>query len=211
MLARLTHPGIARLLDAGVTAGGQPYLVLEYVDGIPIDEYVEQHHLSPEARIRLFLQVLDSVGSAHANLIVHRDIKPSNILVTSDGMVKLLDFGIAKLLDTEGTDRAALTAEGTRALTPDFAAPEQVYGQAITTATDVYALGVLLYLLLSGRHPRPMTAEQVRASFDTPPKSLRSGDLDTILGKALRRIRASDTRPSAPSRTTSRGTCATNP
>ena len=187
VLARLTHPGIARLLDAGVTAGGQPYLVLEYVDGVPIDEYVEQHHLSPEARIRLFMQVLDSVGSAHANLVVHRDLKPSNILVTNDGVVKLLDFGIAKLLDTDSTERAQVTAEGGRALTPDFAAPEQVYGQAITTATDVYALGVLLYLLLSGHHPRPMTSENVRASFDTPPKSLRSGDLDTILGKALRK------------------------
>ena len=187
VLARLTHPGIARLLDAGVTAGGQPYLVLEYVDGIPIDEYVERHHLPPEARIRLFLQVLDSVGSAHANLIVHRDIKPSNILVTNDGVVKLLDFGIAKLLDTDSPERAQLTAEGGRALTPDFAAPEQVYGEAITTATDVYALGVLFYLLLSGQHPRPMTAEQVRVPFDAPPKSLRSGDLDTILGKALRK------------------------
>jgi hypothetical protein len=187
VLARLTHPGIARLLDAGVSTGGQPYLVLEYVDGVPIDEYVEQHHLSPDARIRLFMQVLDSVGSAHANLVVHRDIKPSNILVTNDGVVKLLDFGIAKLIDPDTNERAQLTAEGGRALTPDFAAPEQVYGNVITTATDVYALGVLLYLLLSGHHPRPMTPENVRASFDTPPKSLRSGDLDTILGKALRR------------------------
>ncbi|MDQ2766485.1 MAG: serine/threonine protein kinase [Gemmatimonadota bacterium] len=187
VLARLTHPGIARLLDAGVSAGGQPYLVLEYVDGVPIDQYVEQRHLSPEARIRLFMQVLDSVGSAHANLVVHRDIKPSNILVTNDGVVKLLDFGIAKLLDTDSTERAQLTAEGAAALTPDYAAPEQVYGQAITTATDVYALGLLLYLLLSGRHPRPITADNVRTSFDTPPKSLRSGDLDTILGKSLRK------------------------
>jgi serine/threonine-protein kinase len=133
------------------------------------------------------MQVLDAVGSAHANLIVHRDIKPSNILVTNDGAVKLLDFGIAKLLDTDTSERAQLTVEGTSALTPDFAAPEQVHGQVITTATDVYALGVLLYLLLSGHHPRPFTAENVRASFDTPPKALRSGDLDTILGKALRR------------------------
>jgi len=187
VLARLAHPGIARLLDAGVTAGGQPYLVLEYIDGVPIDEYVEEHHLSREARIRLFMQVLDAVGSAHANLIVHRDIKPSNILVTNDGVVKLLDFGIAKLLDTDSNDRAQLTAEGTRALTPAFAAPEQVHGQDITTATDVYALGSLLYLLLSGHHPRPLTAENVRTPFDSEPASLRSRDLDTILRKALRK------------------------
>jgi serine/threonine protein kinase len=144
VLARLAHPGIARLLDAGVSALGQPYLVLEYIDGIQIDDYVQAHALSRDARIRLFLQVLDAVGSAHANLIVHRDLKPSNILVTSDGVVKLLDFGIAKLLDTDAADRAALTAEGARALTPDFAAPEQLNGSAITTATDVYALRVLL-------------------------------------------------------------------
>ncbi|HEY8793658.1 MAG TPA: serine/threonine-protein kinase [Gemmatimonadaceae bacterium] len=181
VLAKLAHPGIARLLDAGVSAGGQPYLMLEYIDGEPIDEYVEEHHLPRDALIRLFLQVLDAVGSAHANLIVHRDIKPSNILVTNDGVVKLLDFGIAKLLDTDSSgDRVALTAEGARALTRDFAAPEQMRGDAITTATDVYSLGVLLYLLFSGRHPRP-------DSGDAEPAKLREGDLDTILGKALRK------------------------
>jgi eukaryotic-like serine/threonine-protein kinase len=180
VLARLTHPGIARLLDAGVSAGGQPYLVLEYIDGEPIDDYVEKHNLPRDTRIRLFLQVLDAVGSAHASLIVHRDLKPSNILVTTDGTVKLLDFGIAKLLDTDASgDRGALTAEGSRALTPDFAAPEQVRGDAITTATDVYSLGVLLYLLLSGRHPRPVAG-------NAEPATLQAGDLDTILGKALR-------------------------
>jgi serine/threonine protein kinase/Tfp pilus assembly protein PilF len=187
VLARLAHPGIARLLDAGVSAGGQPYLVLEYVDGDRIDDYVREHELTRDARIRLFLQVLDAVGSAHANLIVHRDLKPSNILVTSDGVVKLLDFGIAKLLDDDSVDRAALTAEGTHALTPDFAAPEQVYGHAITTATDVYALGVLLYLLLSGTNPRPLTGSDARVGFETEPAKLGAGDLDTILGKALRR------------------------
>ena len=187
VLARLAHPGIARLLDAGVSAGGQPYLVLEFVDGVPIDEYVRRHHLSVESRLQLFLQVLESVGSAHANLIVHRDIKPSNILVTKDGVAKLLDFGIAKLLDADTSERAQLTAEGVSALTPDFAAPEQVYGQVITTATDVYALGVLLYLLLSGRHPRAIAAENGRAPFDAQPAPLRMGDLDTIVGKALRK------------------------
>jgi serine/threonine-protein kinase len=180
VLAKLTHPGIARLLDAGVSAGGQPYLVLEYIDGEPIDEYVEAHRLTRDERIRLFLQVLDAVGSAHASLIVHRDIKPSNILVTNDGVVKLLDFGIAKLLDSDVSGaHAALTEEGVRALTEDFAAPEQVRGEPITTATDVYSLGVLLYLLLSGSHPRPGQA-------DAEPAKLDAGDLDTVLGKALR-------------------------
>jgi hypothetical protein len=180
VLARLTHPGIARLLDAGVSAGGQPYLILEYVDGLRIDEYVQERRLSREARLQLFLQLLEAVGSAHANLIVHRDIKPSNILVTGDGVAKLLDFGIAKLLDPDMSgDRAALTADGSRALTVDFAAPEQARGGAITTATDVYSLGVLLYLLLSGHHPRP-------ASYDAEPQRLHEGDLDTILDKALR-------------------------
>jgi tetratricopeptide (TPR) repeat protein len=187
VLARLAHPGIARLLDAGVSAAGQPYLVLEYIDGVRIDEYVQEHTLTRDARIRLFLQILDAMGSAHANLIVHRDLKPSNILVTKDGTVKVLDFGIAKLLDTDRSDGGALTAEDTRALTPDFAAPEQVYGAAITTATDVYSLGVLLYLLLSGRHPRPSTAAHPHAAFEAEPAKLGVGDLDTILGKALRK------------------------
>jgi len=185
VLARLAHPGIARLLDAGVSAGGQPYLVLEYIAGVRIDEYVETHKLTRDARIRLFLQVLDAVGSAHANLIVHRDLKPSNILVTSEGTVKLLDFGIAKLLDADTADREALTAEGSRALTPEFAAPEQVFGHAITTATDVYALGVLLYLLLSGHNPR--TGNDALGAFDATPASLGVRDLDTIIDKALRK------------------------
>jgi serine/threonine-protein kinase len=137
VLARLAHPGIARLLDAGVSRAGQPYLVLEYVDGQPIDTYAREHGLSPAALLRLFLQVLAAVGHAHANLVVHRDLKPSNIIVTGDGTVKLLDFGIAKLLDAESG--ATLTAEGGRALTPLYAAPEQVRGDPLTTATDVYA------------------------------------------------------------------------
>ncbi|MEO8200583.1 MAG: protein kinase [Gemmatimonadota bacterium] len=192
VLARLAHPGIARLLDAGVSSTAQPYLVLEYVDGRPIDDFVEEHRLSLPDRIRLFLQVLDAVGHAHTNLIVHRDIKPSNILVTPDGTVKLLDFGIAKLLDSDtGGDRTALTLEGGRVFTPLYAAPEQVRGDSLTTTTDVYSLGVLLYVLLSGRHP---TAEKSRTPADTvqalltaDPSRLGLGDLDTILAKALRK------------------------
>src|SRR5215207_8011500 len=134
VLARLTHPGIARLLDAGVGPGGQPYLVLEYVDGQRIDAFVRDRALTVDERIRLFLQVLAAVGHAHANLIVHRDLKPSNILVTADGSVKLLDFGIATLLDAEMTgERVPAAAEDGRALTPGFAAPEQVLGNAVTT------------------------------------------------------------------------------
>ena len=187
LLARLAHPGIARLLDAGVSRSGQPYLVLEYVDGRPLDAYATEHMRSPEERIRLFLRVLDAVASAHASLVVHRDLKPSNILVTSDGNVKLLDFGIAKLLD----DDASVTIEGARAFTPQFAAPEQVRGDAITTATDVYSLGVILYMLLSGRHPTAgeshNAAEVQRTLLEVEPRPLEPRDLGSVVGKALRK------------------------
>ena len=155
ILARLTHPHIASLVDAGVTSTGQPYLVLEFVDGPHIDRYCDEHALTIDARVRLFLEVLAAVAHAHANLIVHRDLKPSNVLVTQDGVVKLLDFGIAKLLEHEGPAGSAtiLTREGGAALTPEYAAPEQLTGDAVSTATDVYALGVLLYVLLTGQHP----------------------------------------------------------
>ncbi len=213
VLARLSHPNIARLLDAGVAEGGQPYLVLEYVEGARIDKYCDERRLPPEARLRLFLDVLAAVSHAHANLIVHRDLKPSNILVTADGTAKLLDFGIAKLLQEGGGDAeaATLTDVGGRVLTPEYAAPEQVRGEPVTIATDVYSLGVLLYVLLAGRNPigdpGRSVAEYLHGALDTEPprlstavttpeargsslerlRRLYTGDLDNILAKALRK------------------------
>lgn len=191
VLARLEHAGIARLFDAGVSATGQPYLVLEYVDGQRIDDYVRAHGLGPVAIVRLFLDVLDAVAHAHASLIVHRDLKPSNILVRRDGVVKLLDFGIAKLLDGDAGAPRTETMEDARALTPEYAAPEQIRGEDITTAADVYALGVLLYVLLSGRHPATdgcrtplQSVEAILA--DITPRALGLGDLDFVLRRALK-------------------------
>ncbi len=147
-LARLNHAGIAHLIDAGVEAGDVPYLILEYVQGEPIDAYCDAHALGVDARLRLFLDILDAVAHAHAHLIVHSDIKPSNVLVTHNGAVKLLDFGIANVLSEQGGRGASL------ALTPEYAAPEQFTGGNVSTATDVYALGMLLYVLLAGHNPR---------------------------------------------------------
>ena len=180
ILGRLAHEHIAELIDAGVSASGQPFLVLEYVEGEQIDRYCDGRSFDVQGRIRLFLDVLDAVAHAHANLIVHRDIKPSNVLVSKEGQVKLLDFGIAKLLEGEGQQGEAtlLTVEGGRAMTPEYAAPEQVIGGAVTTATDVYALGILLYLLLTGRHPAKVglqssaalsPAQLVKAIIETDP------------------------------------------
>lgn len=180
ILGRFSHPNIAELLDAGVSSSGQPYIVLEYVQGEPIDAYCDRRHLSVAARVRLFLDVLGAVAHAHAHLIVHRDIKPTNVLVSKDGQVKLLDFGIAKLLEGEGAEGAAtmLTREGGSSLTPAYAAPEQITGGLVTTATDIYALGVLLYLLLGGQHSAaagPLSAAQmVRAIVETEPPRLSS-------------------------------------
>ncbi len=155
ILAGLEHPNIAHLLDGGSTSDGRPYFVMEYVEGEPIDLYCDHHRLGLEARLDLFLTVCDAIGHAHQNLVVHRDLKPSNILVTEEGTAKLLDFGIAKLLDEEGTEPEAteLTRPGEKALTPSFASPEQVRGELVSTASDVYSLGVILYRLLSGRRP----------------------------------------------------------
>jgi serine/threonine protein kinase/tetratricopeptide (TPR) repeat protein len=172
ILAGLRHPHIAHLIDAGISQTGQPYLVLEHVDGRPIDQYCESAAVPVEGRIRLFLDVLNAVAYAHASLVVHRDIKPANVLVSKEGGVKLLDFGIAKLIERDAPRRSsadsnAFARDGGSALTPQYAAPEQLSGGEITTATDIYALGVLLYVLLSGRHPAGDGA-------DTPAKLLRA-------------------------------------
>ena len=154
ILAQLSHPNIARLFDAGVDAGGRPYLALEYVEGETLIDAAQRRALDLRARLALFLQVCDAVAYAHAHLVVHRDLKPSNILVTREGTVRLLDFGIAKLLDPEAaTGETELTRLGGRAYTLHYAAPEQIRGEAISTQTDVYALGVVLYELLTGRRP----------------------------------------------------------
>ena len=176
ILGLLVHPNIAELIDAGVLPTGQPYLVLEHIDGVDIDRYCDEHNLDIPGRIRKFVDVLQAVAKAHANLIVHRDLKPSNVLVRYDGQVKLLDFGIAKLLEDEahGESATQLTFEYGQALTPLYAAPEQLNGGAVTTAADVYALGVLLYVLLSGRHPIARNvqtpAELIRAILKEEPE-----------------------------------------
>ncbi len=226
ILASLQHPNIAQLHDGGAAADGRPYLVMEYVEGAPLDHYCDEHRLAVDRRLELFQTVCTAVQYAHRNLVVHRDLKPSNILVTDDGQVKLLDFGIARLLADDSSP--VLTRTGMRVMTPEFAAPEQIEGSAITTATDVYALGVLLYKLLTGHRPyvvggatpreiesavlnqnpeRPSavvsrthlehgpeggtltsTPTEIAAARSTDPKRLKhmlSGDLDTILLKAL--------------------------
>jgi eukaryotic-like serine/threonine-protein kinase len=203
-LARLAHPHVAQLLDAGVTADGTRYLVLEYVQGQRLDHWCDQRALGIDERLRLFLQVCEAVGYAHAHLVVHRDLKPANIFVTDEGHVKLLDFGVAKLLDDEG-QASELTRAASAGLTPEYASPEQVSDAAVTPATDVYALGVLLFVLLAGRAPygleRGTPAQLARAIAETEPMRLSraaapaqrrrlSGDLDRIVAKALRKLPA---------------------
>jgi tetratricopeptide (TPR) repeat protein/tRNA A-37 threonylcarbamoyl transferase component Bud32 len=204
ILASLDHPNIARLLDGGTTDDGQPYFAMEYIDGQPIDAYADARRLGVPDRLRLFLQVCAAVAYAHQHLVVHRDIKPLNILVTPDGLPKLLDFGIAKLLHAV-PDEATSTVTGLRLLTPEYASPEQVEGRHATTVSDVYSLGVVLYELLTGRSPyRPrsrapldvaeavITTEPQRpsvaaATVDAATARRLRGDLDTIVLTALRK------------------------
>jgi len=158
ILASLVHPNIARLLDGGTTEDGAPYLVMELIDGVRIDAYCQQHELSISDRLRLFLQVCSAVQYAHQRLVVHRDLKPSNILVTEEGVAKLLDFGIARILSPGVNEETTLL----RPMTPEYASPEQMRGEAITTSTDVYSLGVILYRLLTARSPYHMNADSPR-------------------------------------------------
>ena len=196
VLARLTHPNITGLLDGGIDEMGRPYFVMPYVEGLPITEYCNEHNLPVDARLDLFRTVCDAVQHAHRNLVVHRDLKPSNILVTRDGVVQLLDFGIAKILNPEWDLPHAVTRSEMRFMTPEYAAPEQVKGEAITTATDVYGLGILLYEMLTGSRPYQLKdktpSEIERIICDTPPtrpglKAALKGDLDTIVLMALRK------------------------
>lgn len=211
ILASFDHPNVARLLDGGATEDGLPYLIMEYVEGLPIDNYCETHDLLLNERLQLFREVCAAVTYAHRHAVIHRDIKPSNILVTSDGAPKLLDFGIAKILQPGDALEASATMTGLRLLTPEYASPEQVQGKPVTTATDVYSLGIVLYQLLAGRTPyrlktgtpeeisraiteqepaRPSTAvarsNESSISQIPNPKLLR-GDLDNITLKALRK------------------------
>ncbi len=203
ILASLEHPHIARLYDAGLDPHGRPYMALEYVEGLPIDEFCKKRALPVEGKLRLLLQVADAVAFAHSRLVIHRDLKPGNILVTDDGQVRLLDFGIAKLMEGDATQETALTRVGGRALTLDYASPEQIRGEPIGTPSDVYSLGVVAFELLAGERPyrlkRGSAAELEEAIIgqDLPlassfaqaaemKKALR-GDVDAILNKALKR------------------------
>jgi len=214
ILASLNHPNIARLLDAGFAEDGQSYLALDYVAGVPLTTYCDERRLAIHERLELFRQVLSAVQYAHAHLVIHRDLKPANILVTEEGQVQLLDFGIAKLLTEGEAKETELTQLGGRALTPDYAAPEQIAGAPVTTAADVYALGVMLYELLTGERPyklkrdsrgaleeailkadpaapsRAALSEAAATARATTAKKLSStlrGDLDTIVVKALKK------------------------
>jgi serine/threonine-protein kinase len=202
ILARLTHPNIARLHDGGITDDGRPWFAMEHVPGQPLDRFCAERRLAVPERVALLMQACDAVEHAHGKLVVHRDLKPSNILVTADGDVRLLDFGIAKLIEPE-SDPDGPTRTGTRAMTPDYASPEQVRGEPVTTESDVYSLGVVLFEILTERRPHsvaglsPSEAERVICGDDAPAPStvaaeparrrILAGDLDTIVAKALQK------------------------
>jgi len=194
ILASLNHPNIARLMDGGLTADALPYLVLEYVDGSPVDRYCQTRALTTRQRLDLFLTITDAVEYAHRNAVVHRDLKPSNILVTADGAVKLLDFGLAKLLEQDQPGGTPATLTTYRWMTPEYAAPEQILGAAITPRTDVYQLGAVLYTLLTDRTPfgrHAATLPKLQAAVLTeehdPLGSAFPADLDAVVSKALRK------------------------
>ena len=197
ILARLIHPDITAILDGGATADGRPYLVMPYIEGLPITEYCDRNALTVAARVRLVQRVAEAVQYAHGRLVVHRDLKPSNILVTAAGEPRLLDFGIAKLLAGGDDEIPELSTRAElRLLTPEYAAPEQIHGEPVTTATDVYSLGVLLYELLTGQRPARPARPTLADGPTRPPSSVAAqpatgrrlrGDLDRIVLMALRR------------------------
>jgi len=212
ILANLDHPNIARLLEGGTTEDGWPYLVMEYIAGVPITEYCDEHKLSITERLKLFRTVCGAVQYAHQNLVIHRDLKPSNILVTQEGVVKLLDFGIAKLLDPQAA-AADRTRTGLHLMTPEYASPEQVRGEAITTASDVYSLGVVLYELLTGHRPYRFKSrllhEVIRAVCEEEPEKpsatvsrVEAGDARDAASRTLESV--SLTREGRPERLRSR-------
>ncbi|MEO8597431.1 MAG: protein kinase [Candidatus Solibacter sp.] len=169
ILAHLDHPNIAKLLDGGATPDGRPYFVMDFIAGTPIDEYCDTHRLTISERLNFFLTVCSAVHYAHQNLVIHRDVKPQNILVTEEGAVKLLDFGIAKLLDSDTigtTENATITLTTMQAMTPEYASPEQLHGEKVTTASDIYSLGVLLYRLLTGHRPYALESRSIEELWD---------------------------------------------
>ncbi len=204
--AALVHPNIATLLDAGTTAEGVPYLVMEYVEGLRIDKFCAENNLNLNERLKLFSKVCEAVSFAHRSLVIHRDIKPSNIIVTKKGEPKLLDFGISKLIGNDGNITKTITKLG--AMTPEYASPEQIKGESVTTATDIYSLGVVLFKILTGTMPydtenksdAKVLSEITNSKAKIPsnailenPKSkiqnpkLLKGDLDNIILKSLRK------------------------
>jgi len=230
ILAGLDHPNIARILDGGATETGRPFFVMEYVAGVRIDRYCSDHRLGLDGRLDLFERVCDAVQYAHDHLIVHCDLKPGNILITPEGGAKLLDFGIAKILADPAHSQPAGRAVSALILTPEYSSPEQVIGTAITTSTDVYLLGVLLYELLTGVHPlrdsgdlphevmravcerdpaRPSAAVSQAGATTAEKEDFRKlrhrlkGELDDIVMLALQKIRAAGTPRSRSSATTS--------